>query len=880
MFIKTLLVVLQCIFTSSLPQVQIVARCTTNLPVYKDIENATYVIGGLFPVHFLSTKNNRSLYKYNKAGLTWVEAMTYAIEEINNSTKLLPNVTLGYQIYDTCNTIDTAIETSLRLTHTTERNMDPIPNNTCPCGQPKRSVIAVIGDAASATSTRVSSVLSALNTAQISYSSTSTDLSKKQLYPSFLRTIPPDNFQANLITDLMTHFQWRYVNVIACDDNYGRVGVNALLPALANHNICVAVLEVYDAISDKNNYLTRQIVQKLINEKQAKTVILWCQSPQALKIIGVAEQMKLHHRTWISTEAYATNQNLLAINQNVVQGMFGIIPAQESYQPFENYLDQQTPNKIRDHPFLHEYWLTKHNCTGVMGNYTCPEENISLLQLPKNKYVNVMDSVYTIAHALHNYLQDNESNKTFQFENEVLLEYIKNVSFKGKNNIEVSFDKSGNPAGASYSLVNLQFNNDGNASHKIVGKWNFRDRKIYLSKTTEIQFSNNSVTIPTSSCREYCLPGYRGLIFGNRPCCWKCVKCPLETIQPKHGQADCFPCTGGAMPNKNQTKCIQPNILNIELNTPKGVPLLSVLGAVLILASIIILIRFRTTPIAKALNIRLSILQLTSMFFLTGLPLVCFIARTTRVMCIIRLYYFISFYTIAISVTFTKADRLLKIIKASKSGILAKHSRIKTNKVQYITIAGLTVVGILVLTSLYLALHPTIDKDILYIDSTDITVEYFCKGHYDTILFILLGYISIIALICGVYAFKARKLPETYNEARYTSFAMFIFLLCWMMFIPIYFSTTSKLDRVIIWCYISLVVNIIIFILMYLPKLYTILFKPEENTTEKFRQKMRAKKESDVSSLNIRNMYATAGNSPVSRTITSATSIASFNDIT
>ena len=879
MFIKTLLVVFQCIFTSSLPQVEIAARCTTNLPVYKNIKNATYVIGGLFPVHFLSTKNNRSLYKYNKAGLTWVEAMTYTIGEINNSTKLLPNVKLGYQIYDTCNTIHTAIETSLRLTHTIEQNMDPILNNTCHCGQPKRSVIAVIGDAASATSTRVSSVLSALNTAQISYSSTSTDLSKKQLYPSFLRTIPPDNFQANLITDLMTYFQWRYVNVIACDDNYGRVGVNALLPALANHNICVAVLEVYDAISDKNNYLTRQIVQKLINEKQAKIVILWCQSPQALKILGVAEQMKLHHRTWISTEAYATNSNLLTINQNVVQGMFGIIPAQESYQPFENYLDQQTPNKIRDHPFLHEYWLSKHNCTGVMGNYTCPEENITLLQLPKNKYVNVMDSVYAIAHALHNYLQDNESNKTFQFENEVLLEYVKNVSFKGKNNIEVSFDKSGNPAGASYSLVNLQFNNDGNASHKIVGKWNFRDRKIYLSKNNEIQFSNNSATIPTSSCRENCLPGYRGLIFGNQPCCWKCVKCSPETIQPKHGQVDCFPCTGEAMPNKNQTKCIQPNILNIELNTAKGaiLTLLSVLGAVFIFTSIVVLIRFRTTPIAKALNIRLSLLQLISMFFLTGLPLVCFIARTTRLLCIIQLYYFISFYTIAISVTFTKADRLLKIIKASKSGILAKRSRIKTNKIQYITVAGLTVVGILLLTALYLALHPTIDKDILYIDSIGITVEYFCTQHYDTILFILLGYIGIVALICGVYAFKARKLPETYNEARYTSFAMFIFLLCWMMFIPIYFSTTSKLDRVIIWCYISLVVNIIIFILMYLPKLYTILFKPEENTTEKFRQKMRAKKE--VSSLDMRNMHTTAGNSPVSRTITPATSIASFNDI-
>ena len=880
MLIKALLFILHCATIRPLHQNEIAEHCSTNLPVYKYIKNATYVIGGLFPVHALSTENNRSLYKYNCPGLMWIEAMTYVIREINNSTTLLPNVTLGYQIYDTCNTVHTAIETTLRLTHTVERNMDPIPNNTCPCGQPKRSVIAVIGDAASATTTRVSSILSALNTAQISYSSTSTDLSKKQLYPSFLRTIPPDNFQVNFVTDLMKHFKWRYVNVIACDDNYGRVGVDALLPAFAKHNVCVGVLEVYDVISDKDNELTKQNVQKLIDEKEAKTIILWCQRPEALKILEVAEQMKLYHRTWISTEAYAMAAELLTINQNVVQGMFGIIPAQESYEPFENYLDQQTPDKIRENPFLHEYWLTKRNCREVMGNYTCPEKNVSLLQLPKSKYVNVMDGVYAIAYALHSYLEDNRNNKTFQFENGVLLEYVKNVSFTGKNNIEVSFDKSGNPAGASYNLVNLQFNNDGNASHETVGKWDFRDRKIYLSSNITIQFSNNSANIPTSSCRENCLPGYRGLIFGNRPCCWKCVKCPPETIQPNYGQENCSLCTEGAMPNKNQTKCIQPNILNIKLNTAKGaiLTLLSILGALLTFTSIIILIRFRTTPIAKALNIRLSILQLISMFFLTGLPLVCFSTRATETSCIVQLYYFIFFYTIAISVTFTKADRLLKIFKASKSGMLSKHSRIKSNKIQYITVAGLTLGGILVLTAVYLAFRPKTDKDISHIDSNNITVEFFCKGHYDTILFILLGYISIIALICGVYAFKARKLPETYNEARYTSFAMFIFLLCWMMFIPIYFSTTSKLGRVIIWCYISLVVNIIIFILMYLPKLYTILFKPEENTTEKFREKMRAQTFSDTSSLTTGNVCTTRNNRPVLESMTPPTSISSFTE--
>ena len=103
----------------------------------------------------------------------------------------------------------------------------------------------------------------------------------------------------------------------------------------------------------------------------------------------------------------------------------------------------------------------------------------------------------------------------------------------------------------------------------------------------------------------------------------------------------------------------------------------------------------------------------------------------------------------------------------------------------------------------------------------------------------LLAYIGIIALICGVYAFKARKLPETYNELGYTSIAMFICLLNWLMFAPRYFSMKSKVDRLVVWCYISLVVDLVIYALMYAPKLYIVVFKSEENTEERRRHRMR-----------------------------------------
>lgn len=53
------------------------------------------------------------LYRLYMAGLVWGLGMKFAIEEINNSTKLLPGIRLGYDIYDTCMEPVVALQPSL-----------------------------------------------------------------------------------------------------------------------------------------------------------------------------------------------------------------------------------------------------------------------------------------------------------------------------------------------------------------------------------------------------------------------------------------------------------------------------------------------------------------------------------------------------------------------------------------------------------------------------------------------------------------------------------------------------------------------------------------------------------------------------------------------
>lgn len=689
----------------------------------------------------------------------------------------------------------------------------------------------------------MAAVLSASKTPHISYSSTSTDLTASYLYPSFLRTIPPDNYQALSIAHLLKHFKWTYVNIVAMDDKYGRVGVMKLQRELKNKKICVSLKEIYDIRNDKNR--TRNVIRKLKATSEATVIILWCERFDAMNVLHEAQRQQLYHRTWIGTEAYGNTNELFTIDYRVIQGMFGVVPYQIDYEPFISKLKTITPNHTDTNPWLDDYWRKKRHCVRInvtkdtTHRYECKEKDVNLSKLPTNKHVNVINAVYAVAYGLHNYLKAEGCNattkKSGKVQPAVLLKYIKGVNFTGTDGNIVSFNDNGNPVEARYNLTNLHYNRTIKKFFYVdVGTWHYRDSKYYMtwSGTERIQFTNLSSRCPRSSCAESCKPGHQAVTSGDLPCCWKCVPCPKEMVQPLALQFNCSSCPGDSIPNGNQTSCKVPLVSNLKVSDAKGIIsiVFVALGYIIVITSMIIFFKYKHTAIMNASNKELSWIQLISFIFLLAFPLSSFNTYVTGFTCALHNFYFVCFYTIVMSINFTKADRLLRVFNAGKIGIL--RCRERSNKMQLITVAALTVFGLLLLTFVQFTLPITVAKR--YHNDTDTTlyITYFCSGSYDTHLFIGIGYIQVIALICGVYAFKARRLPETFNEAKYTSFAMFTFLLIWLVFVPVYFSTDSPQERRLRWCFMSLVVSIQLFLFMYLNKLYIILFRSDLNTKE------------------------------------------------
>ncbi len=87
----------------------------------------------------------------------FAQTFIFAIEEINNSTQLLPGVSLGYKIYDACNSIALAIHSGMALMNGYENILSDISCSRSPAVQ------AIVGESTSSPTIAVATVVGPFN---------------------------------------------------------------------------------------------------------------------------------------------------------------------------------------------------------------------------------------------------------------------------------------------------------------------------------------------------------------------------------------------------------------------------------------------------------------------------------------------------------------------------------------------------------------------------------------------------------------------------------------------------------------------------------------------------------------------------------------------
>nr|XP_043878361.1 extracellular calcium-sensing receptor-like [Solea senegalensis] len=121
------------------------------------------ILGGLFAVNYISADPDLTFtskpqlptcYSFDVTGFRHAQSMAFAIDEINRNSNLLPNVTLGYSLYDNCIKLGIAFHASLSLVSGQEEQVTL--DKRC-VGTPP--VQGIVGDSSSTRSIAISSLL-------------------------------------------------------------------------------------------------------------------------------------------------------------------------------------------------------------------------------------------------------------------------------------------------------------------------------------------------------------------------------------------------------------------------------------------------------------------------------------------------------------------------------------------------------------------------------------------------------------------------------------------------------------------------------------------------------------------------------------------------
>lgn len=154
-----------------------------------------FVIGGLSPVHFSPTEaeeqqNPNSFTcqgKLNTRGFEAVEAMLFTMDMLNEGPLkdvVLPNITIGMDIKDTCGSADYAVRESLNFSFI--RNAHAKDQCSPSYEKEKFQTIAVVGAAYSGVSMAVTNLCGLFYVPMVSYASTTSLLSNKVRFGYFL----------------------------------------------------------------------------------------------------------------------------------------------------------------------------------------------------------------------------------------------------------------------------------------------------------------------------------------------------------------------------------------------------------------------------------------------------------------------------------------------------------------------------------------------------------------------------------------------------------------------------------------------------------------------------------------------------------------------
>uniref|UniRef100_A0A3B4CI48 G-protein coupled receptors family 3 profile domain-containing protein n=1 Tax=Pygocentrus nattereri TaxID=42514 RepID=A0A3B4CI48_PYGNA len=223
------------------------------------------MIGGIFPI-FNKQENVLTSFEiqppkadckgFDLRAFRWTRTMIFAIDEINSDGHLLPNISLGYKILDSCAS----------------------PSNVLRCRPPPIAAL-------------------------VSYFSTCACLSDKSKYPTFFRTIPSDYHQAKALAFLVKRYGWTWIGALQSDNDYGRNGISAFTKEVEQHGVCIAFVGTILRTYPQSKILE---VVEMIKQSTVKVILAFVPEGDLYPLMKEVVNQNIMGIQWIASEAWIT----------------------------------------------------------------------------------------------------------------------------------------------------------------------------------------------------------------------------------------------------------------------------------------------------------------------------------------------------------------------------------------------------------------------------------------------------------------------------------------------------------------------------------------------------------------------------------------------
>ncbi|XP_064606449.1 uncharacterized protein LOC135471244 isoform X2 [Liolophura sinensis] len=506
------------------------STCLTVCKECHKIQHFIYVPGDYLIVAFFSIHESSKTDPFGCGAIRTttntipsVEAFLYMFKE-KAKMNVHPRMSLGVVIFDECYN---PLKSNSIISDFLSGNVELVDEVTGEMIN-RTKVVAVIGPEPSSVALPQAQCFSRLNLPQVSYAASSPDLDDRFLYPFFLRTVPSDEVQADLMVKVIKAMGWKYINIVYTNNIYGKTGMKKIQIFAEKEGVCVANPIAINEIPEHKDL---QNVIKILGINKATAVVFFGTGDSARRLLQTLRTSNIHNFTFVASEDWGVNMKPIDGLELEAAGSLTVTvdTSMAENNKLREYLLMKAPSKTDINPWFSRFWQDQFKCNLPWSFNKKHDVDCDLSVRIDEKTVESMINDQRIVHAMNSIAAVVNGLVAAHFElcsdgplvgcdkfrlfPERVTEHIRNTTLFSAENVRFRPFRDDGNGDIGYRIHNLHRGDDGNYYYVEVGIFDRHGLRMDLKRIK--LYSGDADRSPVSSIDTTCLGPHCSMCYDS-----------------------------------------------------------------------------------------------------------------------------------------------------------------------------------------------------------------------------------------------------------------------------------------------------------------------------------------------------------------------------